>query len=230
MDQFQGLILAPILQPALASLVRQIQLGDFIQTWDLLANNTAFHDQLKAVHGLLLNAVTPDALRARLREVPSLISWVFCFTAYIAVLTQDEVPREMLTYCRLIVREALSMRDRDGRYTTEISVPRQLSTGHCDGTFFFQTSKQPTGYWGELLLPLLGYQSCFQPMCSGHHAATLDHPATHKRGNHSHRGQSSPWSATCPANLYIMELRLLHLTRHLWFQTCLCNMLSAPTS
>ena len=56
---------------------------------DLLTDNIALHDLLEAVQGALFNAATPSALRARLSEVPSLISWVFCFTAYIAVRTRD---------------------------------------------------------------------------------------------------------------------------------------------
>ena len=45
------------------------------------------------------------SLRPRLREVPSLSSWLYC--AYIAVLTPDTHTRELLAYCKLIIREAL---------------------------------------------------------------------------------------------------------------------------
>ena len=45
--------------------------------------------------------------RTRLREVPSLVSWMYCFTAYIAIQTQDPLTRQMLAYARLIIREAL---------------------------------------------------------------------------------------------------------------------------
>ena len=73
---------------------------------DLLTDNIALHDQLEAVQGPLFNATTLGALQARLRKVPSFISWVYCFTAYIAMWTQDEATREM-TYCHLVIRKAL---------------------------------------------------------------------------------------------------------------------------
>ena len=79
---------------------------------DLLTDNIALHDHLEAVQGPLLNAVTLGALRGRFREVPLVILWVFCFTAYIAMRTQDETTREMLTNCCLIIREALRIGDR----------------------------------------------------------------------------------------------------------------------
>ena len=45
--------------------------------------------------------------RTRLREVPSLVSWMYCFTAYVAIRTQDPLTRQMLAYACLIIREAL---------------------------------------------------------------------------------------------------------------------------
>ena len=105
--QSLGLILSPALQPIPARLVRRIQSGEFVEMRDLLSDNVALHDQLEAVHGPLLAAHTPASLRPRLREVPSLVSWVFCFTAYMAVQTRDPVTRDQLAYCRLIIREAL---------------------------------------------------------------------------------------------------------------------------
>ena len=74
---------------------------------DLLSDNVALHDQLEAIQGPLVNAVIPGGLHLRVREVPSLISWVFCYLAYVAVRTDDESTCDLITYCRLIVREAL---------------------------------------------------------------------------------------------------------------------------
>ena len=106
-SQTRGVILSPALQPIPARLVRRIRSNEFIEMRDLLTDNIALHEQLEAIHGPLLNVATPGALRPRLREVPSLISWVFCFVAYIAVQTEDEATRDMLAYCRLIIREGL---------------------------------------------------------------------------------------------------------------------------
>ena len=43
----------------------------------------------------------------RLREVPSLASWLYCFNAYMAVRTTDSLTRQTLAYSKLIIREAL---------------------------------------------------------------------------------------------------------------------------
>ena len=45
--------------------------------------------------------------KAKLREVKSLPTWMYCFLAYMAVATDDPRTREMLTYARLVIREAL---------------------------------------------------------------------------------------------------------------------------
>ena len=73
-----GIILSSALQPIPARLTRRILSGEFVEMRDLLMDNMALHDQLESVQGPLLGVTTTGALRARLREVPSLISWVFC--------------------------------------------------------------------------------------------------------------------------------------------------------
>ena len=130
-DQSQGVILSSALQPIPARLVRRIRAGEFIEMRDLLTDNVALHDQLEAVQGPLLNTATPGALRPRLREVPSLISWIFCFTAYMAVRTQDATTRDMLTYCRLIIREALrhggqGWQEYDRSFRSQAAIDRSL--------------------------------------------------------------------------------------------------------
>ena len=105
--QREGLILSSALQPIPSHLVRRICAGEFVEMRDLLSNNVALHDQVEAIQGPIFNAATPAALRPRIREVPSLISWVSCFLAYVAVGTNDDSTRDMITYCHLIVGEAL---------------------------------------------------------------------------------------------------------------------------
>ena len=83
-------------------LVSRIQVGEFIEMRDLLADNISLHNQMEDFHGHIWPS-TPAHLRPRLREVPSLSSWVYCFCAYIAVLTPDARTQELLAYCRLII-------------------------------------------------------------------------------------------------------------------------------
>ena len=45
-------------------------------------------------------------LKLRLRDVTSLLSWIYCFLVYIATLVNDQGVRDILAYARLMVREA----------------------------------------------------------------------------------------------------------------------------
>ena len=74
---------------------------------ELLSDNIALHDQLEAIQSRINIAAIPAALRSRQQEVPSLASWVYCFTAYVAVRCPDQFTRNLLAYCQIIIREAL---------------------------------------------------------------------------------------------------------------------------
>lgn len=100
------MILSPAADPIPRTLVQRIQTGHFIEMRDLLADNIALLNQLSSLHGPLSLPLT-TVNRTRLREVPSLISWVYCFNAYVAVRTSDPITRDMLAYSRLLIREAL---------------------------------------------------------------------------------------------------------------------------
>ena len=102
-----GLILSPAMAPIPHRLVQRIQAGRFVEMRELLTDNLALHDQLEAVQGLPGMIALPATLRTRQREVTSLTSWMYSFSAYMAVRTTDEFTRNMLTYCRLIIHEAL---------------------------------------------------------------------------------------------------------------------------
>ena len=73
----ERLILAFVRQFIPAHLVRRIRAGKYVEMRDLLSDNVALHDQLEAIQGPLVNAVTPGVLRPQVREVSSLISWFF---------------------------------------------------------------------------------------------------------------------------------------------------------
>jgi hypothetical protein len=69
---------------------------------ELLADNMALHSQLEELPAQTALAARPH----RLREIESPLLWAFCFLAYIAVRTSDKETRDMLTYARLVIREA----------------------------------------------------------------------------------------------------------------------------
>lgn len=101
-----GLILSPACDPFPRTLVNRVQSGHFVEMRDLLADNIALVSQLSSLHGTVPLPLT-TVQRTRLREVPSLVSWMYCFAAYVAIRTPDTLTRQMLAYARLIIREAL---------------------------------------------------------------------------------------------------------------------------
>lgn len=105
-SQSGGLILSSALDPVPQRLVQRIQAGRFIEMRELLSDNIALHDQLETLQGTV-NLVSTPALPARQREVPSLVSWTYCFLAFAAVQTSDPATRHILAYGRLLIREAL---------------------------------------------------------------------------------------------------------------------------
>ena len=48
----------------------------------------------------------PGLPKPRLREIQSPLTWVSCFLMYTATVTPDDKTRNLLTYSRLIIREA----------------------------------------------------------------------------------------------------------------------------
>ena len=68
---------------------------------ELLPDNMALLKQLENLQSDKAKS------KAKLREVKTLSSWLYCFLAYIAVATPDKHTRDLLTYARLVMREAL---------------------------------------------------------------------------------------------------------------------------
>ena len=73
---------------------------------DHLADNIALLSQLSSLHSAGTVPIT-TVQRTSLREVPSLISWIYCFTAHVAIRTPNQLTHQMLAYARLIICEAL---------------------------------------------------------------------------------------------------------------------------
>ena len=78
--------------------------GQFVAMKELLADNMSLCHQLDTfpTHQHLFSGGS----KPRLREIDSPLTWVSCFLAYAAVRTSDPQTRNLLTYGRLVVREA----------------------------------------------------------------------------------------------------------------------------
>ena len=132
-----AMVLSPALDPVPQRLVQRIRAGLFVEMRELLGDNIALHDQLEAVQAHTTLVALPSMCRTRQREVPSLVSWLYCFLTYVAVRTSDPAARDMLAYGRLIAREALR---HGGRGWQEY-----------DRTFRRQRELDPTLPWNTLL-------------------------------------------------------------------------------
>ena len=136
-----GMILSPAADPIPHTLVQRIQSGQFVEMRDLLADNIALHNQLASLQGTVsLPLITAN--QTRLREVPSLVSWLYCFAAYVAVRTSDPLTRNMLAYSRLIIREALRHGGLAGWSMIECSSDNSQSIRPCRGIPWNQVYKQ----------------------------------------------------------------------------------------
>ena len=100
----QAMLLSSALPPIAAKVVTKIKSGQYVPMKDLLADNMSLCNQLEALPGA--QHVYTSLPKPRLREIQSPLTWVSCFLVYVAVLTPDAKTRDLLTYGRLIVREA----------------------------------------------------------------------------------------------------------------------------
>ena len=122
----------PVTNPIPQNLVHHIQFGQFVVIRDVLTDNITLLNQLSSFHSTL-NLPLGTLNHAQLREVPSLFFWLYCFNTYVAVRTSDEHTQQMVTYLRLLIREAFRPGDPDGWNMTEFFSARCQSTLHYAG-------------------------------------------------------------------------------------------------
>ena len=87
-------------------LVQQIRAGRFVEMQDLLPDNIQVRSRLEELNSLIGVQLLPVSSRPRVRDVPTLSSWVAFFLTFLAVGTSDPVTRDRLAYAILIVKEA----------------------------------------------------------------------------------------------------------------------------
>ena len=102
------LVLTSSAQPFPARLVERIRSWQFVEMRDLLTDNISLLQHLEQMQPGPPSSqqVTPPPRPSRPREISSLMTWIYCFVAYCAIRTVDPLTRDMLTYARLVVREA----------------------------------------------------------------------------------------------------------------------------
>ena len=102
----QPLLLSPSFTPLPVRLVERIQRGEFVEMRELLTDNIALLRQLEEVQPNTAVFHQSPGTHPRLRDISSILTWVYCFLAYCMVRTDDQFVRGLLTYDRLGLREA----------------------------------------------------------------------------------------------------------------------------
>ena len=100
----EAVVLSSALPPIAAKLAAKIISDQFVAMKELLADNMTLCHQLESFPAQQHVFVGPA--KPRLWEIDSPLTWVSCFLAYAAVCTHDVGTRDLLTYGRLVVREA----------------------------------------------------------------------------------------------------------------------------
>ena len=95
-------------QPIPAKLTATIISLQYVDMRELLQDNLGLLKNLEDLDTKLVSASLPSAARPKLREVKDILTWVSCFTTYIAVVSQahPHLVQQRLAYMALIVREA----------------------------------------------------------------------------------------------------------------------------
>ena len=102
---------------------------------DLLADNISLLNQLSSLHGMVALPAS-SANHKQLREIPCLVSLLYCFNTYVVVRTSDPVARDMLAYSRLLIMEVFR---HGGNGWTKY-----------DRVFYKQRSINPCLHWNTL--------------------------------------------------------------------------------
>ena len=99
------LSLSPDCRPIPAKLVEKSRAGQFVK----LPDNVKLVDKLESAQAAGFPSVYANPMhQPRLREVRTPVSWIHCFLAHVAVQTDDSRTRDMLTYARLVLGEAMA--------------------------------------------------------------------------------------------------------------------------
>ena len=96
--------------------------------------------QLEAIQGQPLYSL-PAAACPRMRDIDSPLTWIYCFLTYAAIRSPEPLARDLMTYGRLILREA----QRHGG----------MGWLEYDRVFRQQAAVESATRWSELNLSLL---------------------------------------------------------------------------
>ena len=87
------LVVSSALPPVPGKLVRKVQSGMFVDMKEILSDNVSLLQRL----GEISSGQLPQnpSLSVKLREVPDILTWVYCFLEYISIRSQDKFTRDL---------------------------------------------------------------------------------------------------------------------------------------
>ena len=148
--------------PIPAKLVKRIQNLEYVDLRELLPDNIALSEKRHALTTPATQSVTPEQ-----REITKLVTWVSCFSTYVAIAAQKhpERTRDMMAYMRLMVREGY----------------KHGGMGWLKYDCIFRKNNPgPSASWDVLdpsLLTIVAHQG-YSPRPPSHHCQELDHSPT----------------------------------------------------
>ena len=127
-----GCVLSPSATPFPQKLVDRVRSGQFIEMRELLIDNISLLKRLDALGQQCTVPAMPGVLKPWFREITSLVPWLYCFMAYVAMRTSDPLTEQMLAYGRLLIREAqqhdgLGWLDYDRVFRQQVAVTPSLA-------------------------------------------------------------------------------------------------------
>ena len=130
-----------------AKLSAKITSLQYIDLRELLQDNLGLLKNLEELDTKLMSASLPTAARPKLREVKDILTWVSCFTLYIAVLGQahPHLMQQRLAYMALVVREARrnggdSWRSYDAIFRQNAAVSPDVDWSQLDSALYTGTA------------------------------------------------------------------------------------------
>ena len=114
--------LSPSFPLILVKLVVKIQSLQYAELKEFLPDNLELMKRMEAVDRAAFSGLPPSLL-PKMREVPSIAAWAYCFGQYVAVLAESHphLVKDRLTYMCLILSEARKTGEGGGAITTHYS-------------------------------------------------------------------------------------------------------------
>ena len=136
---------SPVLPPIPVKVLERARAGAFVDFKELLLDNITLSERLQALGqpGSQLSSFATVPSAPCLRSINDPLTWVCCFLAFMAAVTDLDATREMAAYGQIVVLQARKHLVVDGWRTTSSSVNSGLLVSTSNGTISPHLSRLP---------------------------------------------------------------------------------------